>query len=364
MRRNRWASLVVWTMVLITCAGLMVGPVGADRVDRRGSEPSLIGNLAVSDAGVLVQTDLGAKHFVAWDRVRAIQSPTYDTQWQQRRESATSLWRARSRVERGDTALAEPLLERLFESYRGETHETALVVAEGLLRCRLARGEQALAVVPALEVIRLVRADVRTVSYSQLAPVLDVETQLCPALAPMWLQSPILSKVQDDLVDYPAGGDLVVGAMARLYRQSIRQAIGLQPVEAFDPPEHPGVALLSHIVATQGPNPVDRDKGRTGLLQWPTEDQPRFVEAWVRFFAGSSLLRETGLVRQQRGMMYLLHLPALFGAEHRYLTGVALDLVATGLEASGDTEAAERIRAELVARLPYHPVLQREVATG
>ena len=33
-------------------------------------------------------------------------------------------------MERNDTALAEPLFERLFETYKGQTNETALVVAE------------------------------------------------------------------------------------------------------------------------------------------------------------------------------------------------------------------------------------------
>ena len=166
----------------------------ADLVERRGSEPPVEGKITrIDDAGVTVRSDLGAFHFVPWDRVRHVEAKEQDPLLARRMETATRLWRARSRVERHDTTLAEPILERLFERYHGQTHETALVVAEGLLRCRLAPGDHVRAVLPALETARLRRADVTTDSYANLTAVIDESTSLCPLLAPAWLPSPLLA---------------------------------------------------------------------------------------------------------------------------------------------------------------------------
>ncbi|MHC4421626.1 MAG: PH domain-containing protein, partial [Planctomycetota bacterium] len=153
---------------------LITVAAAADVVERRGAAPVIEGEVTViDDAGVTVRSPLGAVHFVAWDRVRRVETERERPELQKHWETAVDLWRARSRVERNDTTLAEPLLERLFERYRGRTHETALVVAEGLLRCRIARADHVLAIVPALEVARLRRAGVKTEAYANLAPVFD-----------------------------------------------------------------------------------------------------------------------------------------------------------------------------------------------
>ena len=150
-------------LVLILVEALASGSLRADGVERRGTEGAIEGRITrVDDAGVHVASPQGADHFVPWDRVRRVDSrhpPPGLDRWM---PVAVELWRARSRVERNDTSLAEPLLERLFERYRGKTHTTALVVAEGLLRCRLAHSAHARAVIPALEVARLRRANVST----------------------------------------------------------------------------------------------------------------------------------------------------------------------------------------------------------
>ena len=149
---------------------LLARPGAGDMVERRGSEPALEGEITIiNEAGVTIRSSLGAVHVVPWDRVRRVEGKVEDPTLDEKMAIAVDLWRSRSRVERGDTTLAEPLLERLFERYRGQTHETALVVAEGLLRCRLARADHALAVVPALEVARLRRAQITTDTYSVLA---------------------------------------------------------------------------------------------------------------------------------------------------------------------------------------------------
>ena len=337
----------------------------ADLVERRGSEPPLPGEITIiDDAGVTVGSDLGASHFVPWDRVRRIDVENRDPLLARRMETAVRLWRARSRVERHDTTLAEPLLERLFEFYRGQTHETALVVAEGLLRCRLARGDQVRAVLAALETTRLRRAGVNSDSYTMLVEVIDETTSLCPQLAPVWLPSPLLTKLDHDLAEYDAHGDEVVAAIAVLYRKAIQQTIGevddQTPVKTL--PDHVGIEFLSHVVACSSVEADERNSARKALTRSFGGLTP-WAESWARLHIGLSLVGETGVGRQQQGIVSLLHVPARFGTSQPYLTGLALAYAAAALDATGDAEGAAAMRVELRRTLPNHPVHAVDTST-
>ena len=337
---------------------LIAASTRADLVERRGSEPPVAGEITrIDDAGVTVRSDLGAFHFVPWDRVRRVEAKDRDPRLAGQMEMATRLWRARSRVERHDTTLAEPILERLFEQYRGKTHETALVVAEGLLRCRLARGDHVRAVIPALETARLRRADVTTDSYANLTAVIDESTSLCPLLAPAWLPSPLLAKLQHDLGEYDAHGDEIVAAVASLYRKAVQHTLGELGPQAASPasPDHAGVRLLSRVVACGAVDAKERQTARMALAR-RVADRPAWAQAWSRLHIGLSLVGETGLGRQQQGIVSLLHVPARFANSQPYLTGLALAYAAKALEASGDSEGAASLRVELRQTLPNHPV--------
>ena len=337
---------------------LITASARADLVERRGSEPPVAGEITrIDDAGVTVRSDLGASHFVPWDRVRRVEAEDQDPRLAERMERATRLWRARSRVERHDTTLAEPILERLFEQYRKQTHETALVVAEGLLRCRLARGDHVRAVIPALETARLRRADVTTDSYANLPAVIDESMSLCPLLAPAWLPSPLLAKLQYDLGEYDAQGDEIVAAIASLYRKAVEHTLGGSDPQAVSPvwPEHGGVKLLSRVVACGAVDAKERQTARIDRAR-RMADRPAWAQAWSRLHIGLSLVGETGLGRQQQGIVSLLHVPARFANSQPYLTGLALTYAAKALEATGDSEGAASLRVELRRTLPNHPV--------
>jgi hypothetical protein len=118
-------------------AGVLAAHAGGDTVERRGGLPTLTGEvLLVSGGGVEIRTDSGVRQLVPWDQVREVTSEGHEIQLRNFRDTGEMVWRARLRVERHDTALAEPLFERLFEEYRGETNQTALVVSEGVAACR------------------------------------------------------------------------------------------------------------------------------------------------------------------------------------------------------------------------------------
>ena len=327
---------------------LSAAVAGGDVVERRGTGQVLEGRIVrVNDAGVTITSSLGATQVISWDRVRRIEPQPHDPKLQER---ATELWRARSRVERNDTALAEPLLERLFEVYRGQTHETALVVAEGLLRCRLARGDHALAVVPALELTRLRRASVTTDSYTTLRPIIDPAYALCTVLAPAWASPHRLESLAHDLETYDAQGDRVVAALAAVYRQAaVSQLEGSADARPRALPDHDGVQLLAMLVDAGGDDSAAGRAARQRLVK-SFGDLPDWAEAWGRYQLGVAMLRERSLEDRQRGAVNLIHLPARFARTQPYLAGLALMRVAELLEQTGDVEAATELRSQLRER--------------
>ncbi len=349
---------------LAVCGLLLAAAAAADVVERRGAAPAVEGEItAIDDAGVTVRSPLGAVRFVAWDRVRRVETDLEDPFLARHMETAVDLWRARSRLERNDTTLAELLLERLFERYRGRTHETALVVAEGLLRCRIARADHVLAVVPALEVARLRVAGVTTDVYSTLPPVFDSKYGLCTVLAPAWLPSPLLDSLAHDLETYDGGADTetgedeVVSALARLYRQAVLQVLG-RPAEglALKPlPDHPGVELIELLNGCDDADPDLRRAARERLTRM-IPSLPGWAEAWARFHMGRSLIAEGGIAGQQQGAVSLIHLPARFGRSQAFLAGLALAHASWALEQAGASGDAQDLLAELGKSYPRHPL--------
>jgi hypothetical protein len=270
---------------------------------------------------------------------------------------AEDLWRARSRVERHDTNLAEPLLHRLFfERYVGQTSETALVVAEGLLRCLLARQEHALAIIPALEVARLRRANIATESYSRLPPIYDPALALCPDLAPAWVPGRSVDRLSRELADYDAKGDSVVAAISMLYRAAAMQVSG-QPADVpaiASLPAHPGVALLHHMVQCapgRGEASVDAVQSLVARLS----ELPEWGQAWARYRLGVTMLAADDRATQDAGLVQLLHVPAQYGRRQPYLAGLALSRTALELSNRGETSAAAALLSELARAYPDHP---------
>jgi hypothetical protein len=330
--------------------------VHADVVERRGAAPPVEGTVTlIDDAGVEVRSPLGAVHFVPWDRVRSVQADRADPTLNARMETAVDLWRARSRVERHDTTLAEPVLERLFEKYQGRTHETALVVAEGLLRCRVARADQVLAVIPALDVARLRRAGVTTEAYATLAPEYDTRYALCTVVAAVWLPSPRLELLARDLAAYDAQGDEVIAALAGEYRNAVLRTLGRTPDDAATTLDHPGIALLRRLNACRAQDPDTRSAAREQLRR-AIPRMPPWAEAWSRYQIGVSLLAEEGIGRRQKGAVSLVYLPARFNRTHPFLAGLALAEVAAMLDREADAAAAATLRSELNRIYPNHPL--------
>lgn len=367
------ALVVVWTILLLV--GL-ASPALAVTVELRGGAAPVNAEKVDFERGGLRVTLAGVQTTViAWDQVRSVTGRPLSDAERSMLAVAEDLWRARSRVQRGDLSLATGLLERHFADFRGTTSETALIVAEGLLRCRLTRDPMQ-AIVPAIEVARLRRAKVTTDRYLALPVVLDETTLLCPALAPTWPKDATSEAVAVEL-DAMLGGatamfDPETRRVGEIYVALLRRA----PLAATRR-EEGGVGLLAAMMELDrlGPSdtPENKTRVRTAVLAAAKGLGP-WAGGWARYAVGRSLTEEGDRTVRMEGVLSLLEIPASRGtlavAETSNapaapngsaaaapagapvplsLVRAALGLAASTLRSIGDGESAAIVERELAA---------------
>ena len=341
-------------------------PAAADRLHRRGEEAPLEGRtLDVTNDGVHFRVPRGAETgdvLITWDRVRLLETDRgeFAEAFEQRRDLSVRLWRARSRVERGDHSAAEPILDELFTKTRGHTDSTSLIVAEGLLRCRLAREARAAAVLPWLETHRLLSAGVKSAAYQSMPPVIDLQSGLCVQLPPIWTRSVGVEEMLADLSDH-VGETPVSARLATLYARAARLSLGLgveDSAEFYHSDEQwdrdGGVVVITAFVATLErvrPRPLEVEK----VLARPLREAGPLTP-WALFLRGLGRVNDSNADRRRDGLVDLLTIPALHRDENRYLAGFAIDRAAAALEQMGRSAAATSLRAEFKRTDPAHPL--------
>ncbi|MCA9287135.1 MAG: hypothetical protein KDA05_01035 [Phycisphaerales bacterium] len=338
--------------------------------------------------GVLVR-DGGVEYVLGWDRVAGVEGPL-GAQAAPFRDLAMLAWRARTRLERGDAVAAEPLYEELFDRLPETGGATALSICEGLLRCRLWRGALASALSPWLQWVALAgdasmggvpasgsRDDLRSPSPGEVAariwpmallPVIDAQTGLVVSLPPVWVPGPsvrALAAGRDPLaaVSGDAPGAERARVLADLYMAAARFEGG-QSVVVPVPSQtlldtDPGVALVADLVLARVGDEAQRERARASLrARLAIEDLPEWQEAWCRAGIGRSLLVEADGERIMQGVVELMHLPARFGSEQAYLTGIALAESAAALRDLGDVGGGETLEQLLGQSYAGHPALE------
>lgn len=270
-------------------------------------------------------------------------------------ETAEKAWRARTRLARGDIELACPLFDELFRAYKGHSGPTALMVAEGRIRCLTRQGDHANAVEAWIEALRLRRAGDEIAGDPPMLPVLDEDLGLVPVLPPIWLANADTETVaKRDVVDE---GDPVSRAMSALYRAAARGEAGLPLEMPAKLPEHPGVSFVADIVRSRAGDVTQRTAARDRLIEGLAADMGTWREAWRRAAIGRSLLMEEKDADRTAGVFQLLHLPARFARSQKYLANLALAEVCLELDRRGDPDGMAAIRSELESQGPDTPAL-------
>ena len=345
--------------------GLLVlaGVASAETIHRRGGgEPITALSIEIRPEGVHAVRASGARQLIPWDMVRAIDDiddATTRSAWARVRPMSEDLWRARVRLQRGDARLAGPLFEKYFESVRSEGAETemALIVAEGLLRSRLASGASETALPSALETIRLRRSGIETDRYLGLPEVVDERLWVVPTLPPIATDPTALRALPENLSPWMQGEDAHVAALAMAYASMPGNAsVQVDTLSA-------GAAVVRTSLDTLSRDGETRAQARAKLDALADQaEAPAFIDAWRRWFVAQSMMLEED-VDLDLALLQLLHLPAIHQRSDPALSSRAVAFAADALESAGRTLEAGLLRRELhVAQSDVRPALIPEMS--
>lgn len=327
--------MIARPLIVIGAAMWLAGAATADVV-LRGGRVVDAPIVSIGPQGVELGGDKPS--MLSWDRIKLVRGERA-SEADPYLELAEDLWRARTRLERGDVALAEPVFESAFESMRGKTGATSLLAAEGLLRCRLARGATAAALDPWLDAFRQRRAGARA-SWDG-PPALDERLHLSPLLPPIYEDDATARAVVDRPVR--ATGDAAADAADALHRCAALAALG----EGDAPPDLSAealadetVAFLRSLVLAQCGEERERRSARESLERTLTNDLGSWREPWRRVAIGRAMLLEEDEPERRRGVLHLLHAAARFRGSQPALASIALGDAASALGSLGETGEA------------------------
>jgi hypothetical protein len=297
-----------------------------------------------SDEGALSERYRGA--VLPWDMVREV-----------RGDSAgigdflaigEDLWRARIRIERGDEALAQPILAKHWARFRDAEGPTAALAAEGLLRVALANGDIRAAAEPWLSCLRHRSAGIAS-RFPGLPAAFDADNGLLPVLSPFMPESRRADLIAACDAARASGeaGD-VARLVVRIARGEVATAAGeaagaTKPSDAAKsdatksdgtksdgtrtaPPSVRALSLLADISGAADARVLER---AVGAFDRAFDEPPSYLAAWRLAAIGTCRAR---LARA---------LPA-DAARASALGRAALDLLAVpaaGLDASGLVDA-------------------------
>jgi hypothetical protein len=395
---------------------LAVGALGpaahADVALRHGSKPVPGTPVGSSLAGLLVDPPAAApgmprlrQVLISYERLAQEQAlPEFGTPGAGDKAVASRvpelLWRAAARLERGDLPAAEPIFEDLFGLIVSQqaapatagagsaplAGPTPVAIAEGALRCRLARGAQASATVAYMEWVKWASLGPPNVARTWTAPapevaaaqpewiggtleapaVIDEGTGLAPMAPPIFIAEPaILALAQSDqfrrYTSAPITKAPSLGELSAWYLAAMRFEAGLsveRPPAVAGATSSEGLRLVRDVVVARIGDASERDAARAALrgrLERPNADPPPWLEAWVRAAIGRSFISEGDADLKRRGVLELLHVPARFAAQEPYLSGLAIAEAAVTLEDLNDHTSAGVLVKELLKRYPQHP---------
>ncbi|MEZ6242831.1 MAG: hypothetical protein R3B57_07280 [Phycisphaerales bacterium] len=361
--------------ILVLAAHAMAQPSG-ETIQLWGGGAPPPGNVVdVGEQGVRIVATSGASITLDWSVVRDVTGKRASN-FEPLRETAENVWRAESRLARGDHVNAEPLFETLFDRYSASSGPTSSIVARGLLACRLHDGAAARAIAPWIGVLRAESFRPEGATPGAADDLIDPETGLVPALAPIWLatdEAAWLARtgVSPDLADSVEPGALRsrLRALQGLYALAARYEADPGAADAVRADlnelvsgldqrtlREPGVQLVFEIVVSRLGAPEARASAQASLrARLNNTSLPSWREAWIRLALGRSLLLEQDAETRRRGIIQLLHVPARLADAPPRLAAIALAEAAVASKRLGDADAAETLRRELLDRYPGRP---------
>ena len=291
---------------------------------------------------------------IPWDMVRDVEGATIPG-LESELAIGQDLWRARIRVERGDEALAEPLFTKHWERYRSQDGPTTAVIAEGLLRCALAKNDLRAAVEPWSVCLRI-GSNGEPSRYPDLPGILDDTTGLLPELSPFLPTStrPDLADALRDAAKSMSAAQAGVAseATARLARILAATERDAKPAPAAEVSRDaaPAVRALSLIEAILSAPDARAAAKAVAEFERILPDAPAYLSAWKFAAAGTHAARmaraTTGDSRNralEEAALAFLAVPASGLDKTGLVDAYALEEAVALLKESGDNVSAAQV---------------------
>ncbi|MFO0962464.1 MAG: hypothetical protein U0625_06095 [Phycisphaerales bacterium] len=365
-------------MAVVAAPASLAAPAHApapESVELRGSAGVLEGEVRVlGAAGIELRSRRGgveATQVIPWSEVRALASAASDPVAQRWLAAGEALWRARTRLARGDAGFAREPLAQAAQAWRGAAPcPDGLFAAAQQAQALLRAGQAAEAVAPAFEALRILRAPGAAVDAATLPPrIADALAMLPPALAPSALTPQEAAAVAAALAAMDFGADAPLRAAAQAYA-AVAMAGGAPaaaPAAAPAPGTAPAatdaaasraeaaqratLAALEALRDLRSPDAKVRAAGRAALAK-ARRTMPAWFEPWARFALGQSLGGETEAAVRDRGLALLLSVAAADARDQPWLAARARAEGARLLTQAGNTAGAKRLLADAPAAAP------------
>jgi hypothetical protein len=322
---------------------------------RGGAEPVKGLSAVAALRGLEVQQGTAkAAVTIPWDMVRDVEGATIPG-LESELAIGQDLWRARIRVERGDEALAEPLFTKHWERYRSQDGPTTAVIAEGLLRCALAKNDLRAAVEPWSVCLRI-GSNGEPSRYPDLPGILDDTTGLLPELSPFLPTStrPDLADALRDAAKSMSAAQAGVAseATARLARILAATERDAKPAPAAEVSRDaaPAVRALSLIEAILSAPDARAAAKAVAEFERILPDAPAYLSAWKFAAAGTHAARmaraTTGDSRNralEEAALAFLAVPASGLDKTGLVDAYALEEAVALLKESGDNVSAAQV---------------------
>lgn len=332
--------------------GALPPPVQADRIVLRNLE-------IVRDPAVASFDEDGVRleggRALSWDeiesgRVAEAKQGPFDRMLS---DLGEPLYRIRQRLTVGDFRALSAPAEAVYPRYVGRSGASAYMVFQATMWSRLASGRREAALEPYLRCLahlrRVAPADVGLPGERRLR--FDLQTGMTTELLPVWFDQAaakaampgVLQAIKEMTPPLPPAAHVYYGTLALAAGEESRAMQVLAGLKDEDGT----VAELREIAMAQREVSLSRPGEAAGKLLARVDELSPANKPLGLYWLGTALILSDDDQAKKQGVLFLLHVPALYGAEHRDLAAAGLYGARETLLRMNDRPGAEALRREL-----------------
>jgi len=351
-----WHKLMIVLRDGLMMASLMCIPAGWLRADR-----IILRNLDVISDQTVESFDvdgvrLGDGRVIGWDRIEKgrvtdARQGEFDRMLS---ELGSHLYRIRQRLSIGDYRGLLTPAEAVYERYTSRRSETAYMVSQALMWARMAHGRREAALQPYLDALECLRQAADGPGELALPGTrrlrADLETGLSPELSPVWFDAQAAQKNLDAVgatisgmpTPRPPATRVYYATLALAAGQPERAAQALAGLEALKPYQR--IIEAQMLVAQDRPEEAVAELGQQ--IDQFTDDARPLALYWL----GQARLALDGEQVREAGLLDLLRIAPLYGAERPELAAAGLYRAMRVLGETENFKGSIAIRRELLDR--------------